>query len=738
MKVLYYTNIPSPYRILFFNELGKKCELTVLFELDSSLERDSEWMNYSFENFEGIILKGTRLTTDSAWCPGIIKYLSRDYDEIIVSVLSSPTAFCAVSYLKLHKIDYSFEGDGGFATITKGIKFRLKKYIIGSAKKIYSSSDEFDKYCLSYGAKKNVLHRYHFTSVPKINVLSKPLGNSEKQEIRKSLGIFEKGIVLAVGQFIKRKGFDILIESAKEISSDIGIYIIGGKATEEYNSLCERYNLKNVHFLDFMPTNMLNQYYLAADVFVLPTREDIWGLVINEAMSKGLPVISTNKCIAALELIKDGDNGFIVETENAMQLSDSIMKIMSDAQTREKMSEKALSEIREKYTIENMVDDHLNIMQKTKTTLCCTLVQEQFESQIKDLSVASNRFLNNFLKYYKKNSSISILSYLGIQFAEQLRSQLKSSEEESEFRFFFKKDGWLKVFFNYLDAVKSEIKTSDIVICYNVVHIWMFTPLLCKKLGKKSVLILADYTPAEGYTSMARKVYAKAQLLAIRKFDYVVGLSHMTKRLLSDRQKFICVEGGIDKDVFEYFNDYEPVDKNKVTLRYAGVLEPVTGVDLLIDAMNKIHNNNVELVISGKGSLEKLVLEAHKQDPRIKYMGCVLYDDYLLSLKDSDILINPRNMNLVENENNFPSKIMEYLATGKPIVSTKFQGWNRFEENIIFCESNSDDICETLKLTIENLSEHKKRYRTINRKKSVEYLWEKQIDKIWEFVFEED
>ena len=50
-------------------------------------------------------------------------------------------------------------------------------------------------------------------------------------------------------------------------------------------------------------------YYQAADMLVFPTREDIWGLVINEAMANGLPTVSTDKCVAALEMIKQGENG---------------------------------------------------------------------------------------------------------------------------------------------------------------------------------------------------------------------------------------------------------------------------------------------------------------------------------------------------------------------------------------------------------------------------------------------
>ena len=64
----------------------------------------------------------------------------------------------------------------------------------------------------------------------------------------------------------------------------------------------------------------LATYYQAADLFVFPTREDIWGLVINEALSFGLPVITTRKCVAGVEMIKEGVNGSIVSEDNVEQL----------------------------------------------------------------------------------------------------------------------------------------------------------------------------------------------------------------------------------------------------------------------------------------------------------------------------------------------------------------------------------------------------------------------------------
>lgn len=363
MKILYLSNIPSPYRVDYFNELGKFCDLTVLFETDSSSERDREWKNYRFENFRGIILKGKRMNADTAFCPGVGKYLRRgEYDFVVVTVLASPTALLAVHTLRRRKIPYFYEGDGGFAGKTTGLKAGLKRYIISNAHKCFSTSAEFDRYCTAYGAKEENLLRYPFTSVKRQELPASPPTAEEKGKRKREFGVAEACAVVSVGQFIHRKGFDLLLECCRELPENVGVYIVGGKPTEEYLELRDRYGLKQVHFLDFMPKARLMKFFLAMDVFALFTREDIWGLVINEALASGLPVISTDRCIAALELIENGENGFLVESENIPKMKEALLRLVQSEELRIRMSGKAVAGMGN-YTIEAMAAAHMKVFE---------------------------------------------------------------------------------------------------------------------------------------------------------------------------------------------------------------------------------------------------------------------------------------------------------------------------------------------------------------------------------------
>ena len=124
--------------------------------------------------------------------------------------------------------------------------------------------------------------------------------------------------------------------------------------------MCRNLGLTNICFDGFMPKQKLLRYYQAADLFVLPTREDIWGLVVNEAMAYGLPVITTDRCVAGLDLVENGVNGYIVPADDVSALASSIKTALAGDLT--KMGSNSLEKIRP-YTIENMAKVHMEIFE---------------------------------------------------------------------------------------------------------------------------------------------------------------------------------------------------------------------------------------------------------------------------------------------------------------------------------------------------------------------------------------
>lgn len=364
MKVLFLTNIPSPYRMDFFNELGKLCNLTVLFEREDAEDRNTNWLMKKNENFNAVFLKGRKIGADSALCIEVLKYLDKKkYDIFVIGGYSTPTGMIAIEYLNIKKIPFILNTDGGIIKNDKKFSYLIKKHYISSASIWLSTAKQTDGYLIHYGADKEKIHRYAFTSLKQNDILIEPICMKKKCRIRETLGMKEDKIILSVGQFIHRKGYDVLLNAVKNIDKDVGIYIIGGEPTDEYIELKKKLNLTNVHFIGFKSKDELKSYYEASDLFVLPTREDIWGLVINEAMAYALPVITTDRCIAGVELVKNYENGFIVPSEDKIQLAEKINIALFDDELLSKMSQNSLNKIK-KYNIENMAKMHFDIFKK--------------------------------------------------------------------------------------------------------------------------------------------------------------------------------------------------------------------------------------------------------------------------------------------------------------------------------------------------------------------------------------
>lgn len=358
MKVLYLTNLPAPYTVEFLTELGKHCDLTVVFERHSASDRDKKWVTDTKPTYEEIFLEGKEIGTENSFCPSVKKYLKREYDHIVIGVYSTFTAMYAIRYLRKKKIPYIISTDGGFISSNEGnAKKKLKTKLIGGAAAWFSTCTMSDEYLIYYGADKDKIYRYPFTSIAAKDIIPAPLTSDEKDKIKQKLGIKAEKVLIGVGQLIPRKGWDILIKALEKINdSSIETLIVGGEE-DQFKELLKNYEIEtipdNIRIISFMSKDDLFEYYRASDIFVLPTREDVWGLVVNEAMANGLPVISTVKCNAGVELIEEDVNGKLIPVSDSESLYNAIRKLLSEPERLAQMGKNNLKKI-SSYTYEMM------------------------------------------------------------------------------------------------------------------------------------------------------------------------------------------------------------------------------------------------------------------------------------------------------------------------------------------------------------------------------------------------
>ena len=127
----------------------------------------------------------------------------------------------------------------------------------------------------------------------------------------------ERGRILYVGSLAERKGLDLLIQALPLIRQNYELHIVGdseGKEKEQFKELLKDKHLDHkVVWHGFLQGDALYHEYQQAAVFVLPTREDCFGLVLVEALAAGVPIVASKYADGAYDVIKEGVNGIIAD-----------------------------------------------------------------------------------------------------------------------------------------------------------------------------------------------------------------------------------------------------------------------------------------------------------------------------------------------------------------------------------------------------------------------------------------
>lgn len=143
--------------------------------------------------------------------------------------------------------------------------------------------------------------------------------------------------ILFTGKLIYRKGCDILLNSIyllnknSKFKKNTEVVIIGdGVLKKELIEFKKKYNLSNVKFLGFKNQNLIKNYYKKSNLFIIPSREENWGLAVNEAMASKNAIISSSSVGSAQDLVKNNYNGFIFKNEDYKSLAKKIYRIYNN------------------------------------------------------------------------------------------------------------------------------------------------------------------------------------------------------------------------------------------------------------------------------------------------------------------------------------------------------------------------------------------------------------------------
>lgn len=272
--------------------------------------------------------------------PAIVGRLRQFKPQVVLpQAFSLWTVFCVLlKPIFRWKIILIYDGSSP-NTDFRDSKFRTtaRKWLAKFCDTFVANSQAGKKYlmeCLDVPESKISLHVY---LVPDAQALQRGLESSARVDLNLKSPTF-----LYVGRITQRKGIKPLIEACAILKErgyeDFNLLIVGtGDQREELEALIREKGFESqVTWAGWVEYGNLGPYFQQADVFVFPTYEDVWGMVLPEAMVFGKPVLCSNGA-AALELVEEGGNGYIFDPYNPKQLAEQMSHFLDDPSLIEKM-----------------------------------------------------------------------------------------------------------------------------------------------------------------------------------------------------------------------------------------------------------------------------------------------------------------------------------------------------------------------------------------------------------------
>lgn len=324
-RLAWLTNVPSGDQIDLLRALAERPELdlTVIYCSARSVKGAIDAVEPSGRGF---VLKGTTLPGPGGrllFNPSIVPHLLKTlYDLVIIAGYFHPTMQLAMLVRALQKRPWVLFGErpgmNNGSWWSKSLR-RFPLTMVRTADAIIATGRlAQQQYETHFGSERPIY------SLPYL-VCPEPFLQIERAAIRAPNGV----CFLACGELIPRKGTDVLIKAfarAAQSLPNISLKIVGDGP--EKNTLMGRVPEKirnRVTFTGLVPFGERIKPFVWSDVFVHPARHDGWGVVIQEALSAGLPVIATRQTGAAFDLVEEGKNGFLIEADDEDQLYDRIV-----------------------------------------------------------------------------------------------------------------------------------------------------------------------------------------------------------------------------------------------------------------------------------------------------------------------------------------------------------------------------------------------------------------------------
>jgi glycosyltransferase involved in cell wall biosynthesis len=310
IKLALLTNMIPPYRLPLFSLLADQFDLLILHG-GKEANRDS------WRSLEGA-LPNARVVRAWGWqirlakkvngkvfddkfihiTPGLITHLVDFLPDAVISNEMGFRSLIALAYGTVFRKPVwiwwggTLHSERNIGTLRKA----LRKITTLWADRWVTYGQTSTEYLLSLGVKRDrILEWQNAIDEERFKTSTEPAWE-----------IYPRPVVLHVGQFIERKGVGALLEAAASLQKngcEFSLLLVGdGRDKQAAERRAQELGLKNVHFRPAQPPESMPSVYRSADILVFPTLEDVWGLVANEAILSGIPVLCSKYAGCAPEL----------------------------------------------------------------------------------------------------------------------------------------------------------------------------------------------------------------------------------------------------------------------------------------------------------------------------------------------------------------------------------------------------------------------------------------------------
>jgi len=356
MKILFVFSHPAPYKIDLFNGLAPHLDLTVVFERHASGYRHPLFYANETYKFRSIFLGGMAIGAENHFSRELIRHLKSDtYDLIIMNGYSSLTEIMTICYMQRQKIPYVLYVNGGVIHTDPKWRYRLKRKLVTGAFAYFSPTPHVDPYLIHYGAAQDKIIHYPYATIHERQLAVKKATSGDRNQLLGQLGLPPHEYFISAGQFVDRKNNMAVLKLWADTNRREHLLLVGsGPDENDYRRYIKDHDLRNVHILPYQKKSDLLPMIRHALGFIILSKEDIYGHVVNEALSQGVPVVSSDHVMAARHLIKNGRNGFIVDVADV----NAVTQALDDVKKHD-MFEACVATARDQ-TLEAMVAHHLD------------------------------------------------------------------------------------------------------------------------------------------------------------------------------------------------------------------------------------------------------------------------------------------------------------------------------------------------------------------------------------------